>query len=153
MKNRNYIIPITLAATLLLSGVASARGMGGMGGGMFHAPTLTPEQISARHQEMFSAQAALLGVSVDVVKNGWSLGKSMQQIATENGITKEQLQQKMQDLAKTKMQSQLKTIVDKGVITQAQADARLAYLSSTKQNGIKKEGKGFGGMMGRFRDR
>lgn len=146
-------IPSVLAATLLLSGVASARGFGvhGMGGGMMGGFNITPEQAAINHQEMFTKQASMLGVSVDVVKNGWAAGKSMQQIAAENGITKEQLKQKMQDLSKLQRQAHLKALVDKGVITQAQADARLASFANAKQNGGDKEKRKGAGMMGGFK--
>jgi hypothetical protein len=146
-KALKYIgIAIFPALALVLMGAssASAHGMFGFGG----MNNLTPDQIVTNQQSKFQEQANLLGISVDEVKNAWASGKSMQTLATEKGLTKEQLQQKMQDLRKQQVSAQIKVLVDKGVITQAQADQRLASIEKMQAN--KKAGKGFGhgkGMM------
>lgn len=74
--------------------------------------------------EHLNQQASLLGVSIDEMKTFWSEGKGINEIATEKGITKEQLQAKMKAAHDVKMATSLKTLVEKGIITQAQADAR-----------------------------
>ena len=127
-----------LALILMGAGTASARGMFGIGG----ASNQTPEQTAVSQQSRFQAQANLLGISVDEVKNAWASGKTLQELATEKGVTKEQLQQKKQDLQKQHISEQLKVLVEKGVITQAQADQKLA--SIVKFQATKKNGKGHG---------
>lgn len=106
----------------MMGGRGGMHGGFGMGGGeLFDADRLV---------ERLTAEASILGISVDEMKTYWSQGKNLQEIATEKGITAEQLRTKMQAAAETKIQTQLKTLVDKGVITQAQADSRLATMKA-----------------------
>lgn len=122
-------VPV-LGLGLLGASVASAHGW---------FTNATPEEIATHQQDMFQHQADLLGVSVDVIKDGWANGKTLRQIAEENGITVDQLQQKMQVERQDQMRSHLQTLVDQGVVTQAQADTRLKLLE-TKDNQF--EGRG-----------
>lgn len=134
-------IPI-IGIALLGTGVASARGMGGMGGGMWNA--LTPEQISSQHQAMFQEQASLLGISVDDIKNGWAQGKTLKQMATEHGITASQLAERLNANRISEMKAQLQYLVSSGVITQTQADSRLQFMQNNEKNGKGMMGNGFG---------
>lgn len=136
-----YIAVPALALTLLTSGIAYAKG-GGWGMGS----NLTPDQIATNQQERFQNEANLLGVSVDEIKNAWAQGKNLQQLATEKGITETQLQQKLSEQRQQQMKSNLQTLVDKGVITQAQADLRLQYMQNNTQN--RGKGRGMGMHMG-----
>lgn len=139
-----------IALAITAGGVASAQGMFGFGG----MGNQTPDQIATNQQNMFQKQADLLGTTVDDVKTAWAAGKSFQQFATEKGITAEQLRAKMLDQRKAEMKSVLATLVTKGVITQAQADQRSAFID--QQANSTSTGRGFGhhgmgggkGMMG-----
>lgn len=124
-------------AVAILIGANSVYARGMSWGGWF-GPSATAEETASRHQTMFQEQANLLGVSVDDVKNAWAQGKNMRDLAKEKGITNEQLQQKMKDSRDAQMKTRIQTLVDKGVITQAQADQRLKF-TQTMQN---KFGKG-----------
>lgn len=139
---------ITLAAAALLLGVnyVSAHGFYGFFGGS----TATPEQIASRQQTAFQNEAALLGISVDEVKNAWAEGKTLQQLAQDHGITADQLQQKLKDYSLQQIKDQLQTLVSQGVITQAQADQRLQFIQNN-QNKTGKMGHRGGGMMGFYR--
>jgi hypothetical protein len=130
-----YAILPVLGLGILGAGVASAHSFGFTGG-----TALTPDEIATRHQEMFQNQANLLGVGVDTIKAGWAEGKSILEIAEANGITAEQLQQRMKDVRLTEMKSHLSTLVSGGVITQAQADARLTFMQNRVENGAGKMG-------------
>lgn len=148
MKNKllMYAIFPMVGLGLLGFNAASAHGMFGFGG-FAGVSNMTPEQIVARQQNMFQNEAGMLGISVDIVKEGWAEGKSLLQIAAENGITKEALRQKMKDAQTAQLKSQLQALVDQGVITQAQADKRMAFISEQVASG--NFHKGFGrGMMG-----
>jgi hypothetical protein len=136
------VAPAVLGFGLFGATVASAHGLfGGVN-------QLTSDQIATRQQTMFQDEATLLGVSIDVVKNGWAQGKTLMQIAQDNGITKEQLAQKMQAQRTAQMKAQLQTLVEKGIITQAQADQRLAAmqarLTAAKGKIKNQHGHGFG---------
>jgi len=134
-----------ISLSLLGAGVASAHGLFGFGS------QATPEQIAQAQTNRFTQEASLLGISVDDVKNAWAKGETLQQLATEHGITTGQLQQKLKDAALQRMKDNLQTLVTQGVITQAQADARLQFMQTQSQNN---SSKGFGhrgmGMMGRM---
>jgi hypothetical protein len=144
MKKRILVyafLPAVLGLGLVSVKAASAHGFfGGFG-------AVAPEDIAARHQTMFQEQASVLGISVDEVKSAWAEGKSMRDLAEEKGITQEQLQTKMRTLRETQMKTQLQALVDKGIITQAQADTRLTTMQQHMGNGNKGAGKGKG--MGR----
>lgn len=147
MKNKLLLYAIfpVIGLGLLGYSAASAHGLfGGFGG----ASNMTPEQIVTRQQTMFQNEANMLGISIDDVKNGWAEGKSLLQIATDHGITKEQLQQKMKDAQTAQLKSQLDILVSNGTITQAQADKRMAFVNQQVANGNLHRGFGRGmGMM------
>ena len=129
------VLPLLVIATAGV-GIASAQGFG-----MFGFNNLTPDEIATRQQTKFQNEAQVLGISVDDVKNGWAKGENLSQIAQDHGITQDQLQQKMKDIRTQELKTRLQTLVDKGVITQAQADQRLNFMNTQTQNGM--------GMMGR----
>lgn len=133
-----YAFLPVLGLGLLGANLALANGFG------FGMMNLAPDEIATRQQTMFQNEATLIGISVDDMKAGWAQGKTLQQIATDHGITADQLKQKMVDARTAQMKANLQTLVAKGVITQAQADARLAFLQTSATNG-----KGGGRMMGR----
>jgi hypothetical protein len=133
MRNKllTYSILPVMALMLIGAGTVSAHGLWGMN-------NLTPDEIATRQQTMFTQEANLLGISVDEVKTAWAQGKTLKELATEKGITNDQLKQKMMDMRKAELKNQLKTLVEKGVITQAQADQRTSFIEkqiTTTQNG------------------
>ncbi len=134
---------VALSLYLGFSGVVQAGFFGGMN-------NFTPEQIVTRHQTMFQEQADLLGINVAEVKDAWSQGKTVADLMKEKGITQEQIQAKMKDVKLKQMKTEVQTLVDKGVITQIQADKRLQVMQS-KINDVNfngKKGKGLVKMMG-----
>jgi len=128
------ILPIT-AFTIVGGGIALACGwFGGMG-------NFSPDEIAQRQQTMFEREAQILGISVDEVKNYWAEGKTIKEIMEEKGITQEQIQTKMREIQLQEMRSFLQTLVEKGIITQTQADKRLEIMKNRLENG--KVGRGF----------
>ncbi len=122
--------------------VANAAFAHGNWGWFGMSTNIDPDEIATRQEQMFANEAQILGISVAELKEGWAQGKTMAQIAEDKGITNEQLKEKIKNAMTEQMKTYLKTLVDKGVITQAQADKRLAYLSSQPTG--KKMGRGFG---------
>lgn len=136
------IVPVLAGVTIIGATQASANGLFGFG------KNATPQEIASRHTEMFQEWANFLGISIDDVKNAWAQGKTMQELAAEKGITKEQLQTKMKEARLTQMKTQLQALVDQGVITQSQADQRLSFMQSNQDKGPGKGGRGGRGGMG-----
>lgn len=125
------IIPVLGLSAIVGVSAASAHGLlGGFG-------NATPDEIAARHQTMFQSEASLLGISVDEVKAAWAEGKSIKELAEAHGISQEQLQQKMKDARLQQMKTQLQGLVEKSVITQAQADMRLTAMQNRAEAGGK----------------
>jgi hypothetical protein len=135
LTKRALLSIATVAAAGALS--ASAMGMHGMMGN-----SVSPEEQATRQTQMFQEQATLIGASVDEVKTAWAEGKDFKTLASEKGITKDQLQIKMKASHDAHMKAQLQNLVTKGVITQAQADKRLATMAAQQtKKGSKGEGK------------
>src|SRR3989338_5000560 len=131
-----YTFVPVLALSLLGIRAASAHGSGfGM---------RTPEEISARGQSMFDHQAQMLGISVDEVKDAWSQGKTMHDIVKEKKISKTDIEARMKTAHTDQLKAQLEALVDKGVITQAQADTRLTSMQAR----MEEAGNGKGRMKG-----
>lgn len=126
-----------LALALFAGNAASAHGW------MLNAD---PDELARHQQDMFQRQATLLNTTVDVVKNAWAQGKGTRELAQELGINDADLQNKMREQHKAELKGQLQTLVQKGVITQAQADQRYAALEQ-RLNQVK-AGRGMRGMFG-----
>lgn len=127
------VVPAVLGFGMLGASVASAHGLfSGVSG-------MSSEQLIERQSEMFKHQALLLGVSEQVVKEGWAKGLTMKEIAAANGISDEQLKAKMKVAHEEQMKTHLQALVTKGVITQAQADSRLQVMKTKLEKG---KGKG-----------
>lgn len=149
-----YALIPAIGLGILGFNAASAHGLFSNGFGF--GSTATPQEIADSQQNMFRSEATLLGIGVEDVKNAWAEGKSLSQLAQEKGITATQLQQKMKDMMTEQLKTQLKTLVDKGIISQEQADKRLQFMQdkiSKNKNGKRflKGFHGYGGMMGMMR--
>ncbi len=140
MTNRRKLLAYATLPVLGLGLIGGATAVSAQGFGMFgqHA---TPAEMATRANEMFSEQAALLGISVDKVKEAWAQGKSFRDLAQENGITDDQLKEKMKTAALTHLKSNLDALVAQGVITQAQADARYTAMQTRITEGKGHKGK------------
>lgn len=137
-KLLKYSLPALALALLIGAGTVEASGMGGFNKNM------TPDQIATMQTQMFQEQATLLGITVDEVKTAWANGTSFKELAKSKGITEQMLKDKMQANHQAEMKIHLQTLVDKGVITQAQADARFATMQKQADKVKGKKGKGFG---------
>lgn len=137
--NKKYLslalIPAA-AAAFWGANVASAHGWG-MG-----MPAATPAEQATRFTEMVKQQATLLGATEAEVKQAWADGKTMQELAESKGITQEQLRTKVEASRQAQMKERMQTLVSQGVITQAQADARLAAMEKMKAKAGKGKGRG-----------
>ena len=135
MKNKTFVYSVAaliFSFSIIGASIASAHGMfGGFS-------NVSPEEIATRQQARFQDEAKILGVGVDEIKGAWAQGKSLKDLALEKGISEEQIQARMKEAWTQKLRSQLKTLVDKGVISQAQADKRLQTMQDIS---IKNKGR------------
>ncbi len=132
---------IGLAGFIGINFASAHGGFGWLGG-------FDPEKFAQGRQTMFQEQADMLGIDISKVKNYWSEGKSLKEIAAVENITAEQLQEKMKQAREENMNTQLQALVDKGIITREQADARLKVMEEKIANGGWRHGMMGGYMMG-----
>lgn len=115
-----------IAFSLIGAGVASAHGWGAK---------LAPQEVADRQSAMFEEHAALLGLDVAAIKEAWSQGKDLRELSEEKGISQEDLRARMDAQRKERHKVELQALVTKGVITQAQAAARLAAIEKRGADG------------------
>lgn len=131
MKKKILVQSLVTMGILGLAGigVVSAHGEFGWLG------TFDAEKFTERQQAMFQSQADLLGLDIKKIKNYWSEGKSLREIAQAEGITDEKLQEKMKQAREENLKRMMQSLVDKGIITQDQANKRLEILKEKTANG------------------
>lgn len=130
MSKRTIALSSILGLIALIGIGASVASAHGFGFSLGADPSLTPEQNAERIQTRFQEEADLLGTDVDTVKNAWSNGTTLADLADSLGIDQTTLETKLQEQRTARMQEQLQSLVDQGVITQDQADTRLQTMGS-----------------------
>jgi len=143
---KTALIP-SIGLALLTISSASAMSFGHMNVNA----NASPDEIATRQSAMFQDHANMLGLNVDDVKSAWASGKDLKTLAKEKGISLDTVKQKMDATRLANQKAMLSALVTKGVITQAQADQRLAVMSTKSAKGTKGEGRHGGrgfGMMG-----
>jgi hypothetical protein len=141
MKNKifaySFLPVMALGFGFLGTNIASGHGLfGGFS-------NLSPDQTATQQQTMFQNEAQILGISVDELKDEWAQGKTFNQIVKDKNINQDQLQARMKDFQLQQAKSQIQVLVDKGIITQAQADSRLQFMQNQMQNNKGRMNKGF----------
>lgn len=141
MKRKRIAYTSLLALALFLSfGVSNTNAFFGK------AQMSLEEKVSAQ-QKMFEEKAKILGVSAEEIKNAWANGQNIKDFARSKGVSEAELKAKMQAYQLEQMKTELKALVDKGVITQAQMDSRLKFMTEKhlktleKMDKIKQKGK------------
>jgi hypothetical protein len=147
MKKRTLILGALPVLGLLAAVGFSASAAMAHGPGFDFGRSATPDEIASRQTQMFQREADLLGLTVDEVKDAWADGKTMKQLMAEKGITQDQIQAKLKAQRDVQMKTQLQGLVEKGIITQAQADKRLVAMGKTPDQG-RGRGLGIGMRMG-----
>ncbi len=137
MKRKILIYTLLPALGLGFIGVNAAAAMSW---GSFNG--LDPEQAAARQEAAFQNQADILGISVEEIKDAWAEGKNMKQLMDEKGISREEVRARMKDQRLSQLKSQTQTLVEKGVISQTQADKRLQAMQGRIENGADKSKSG-----------
>lgn len=166
MKHKFLTIGLPILGGLAIAGVgiASAAGMigGGIGGPMMgfggfgKVSAVSPSQWASDQTAQFQAEASALGLSKDVIVNGWAAGQSIEQIATANGISSSQYQTDMKNYEQSQLNANLQALVSAGTITQDQMNQYLQTLATQQANLQAKmqnasgTWKGFGGGFGRM---
>ena len=115
------VVPVLLVSVLAVSFVSAH--------GWFK---ISSENFTEHKSVMFEQKAALLGISVEDMKNAWAEGKNFHELMEESGLTKDELKAGMKERMEARMAEHLQSLVDEGVITQKQADERSESIGERK---------------------
>jgi len=128
--NKKILLSVLILGFLVTVGVSSALARGWFEG----KKDIDPERMMAKKEEMFKAKADLLGIGIEQLREYWSEGKNIGEIAAGMDISEEELRLKMQESHREKMQEHLNLLVERGRITQEQADAKFIYMQDRMDN-------------------
>jgi predicted DNA-binding protein YlxM (UPF0122 family) len=120
----SIILPI-LVCGILIAKPVEAKGFGFLGWGF---GKINLEDWTEKMKKIFEGWADLLQISVDKVKNYWAEGKSLKEIMEAENISEEDLQKRMKEKRLEELKNQLQKLVEKGIITQEQADKRFEVM-------------------------
>lgn len=145
-------VGVAYAQSPTLPAPENTYGFGMMGsqgrhGGMMGARGVAGSQpgvVAPLHEYILSAIADVFGLTPEVIQSAHDAGKTMWDLAQEQGLTQEQFVEKM--LA-VRTQALEQAVAD-GVIAQAQADWMLSRMSQMGQKGMG-AGQRLGGAAGR----
>lgn len=110
-----------------------------VGGAMIASAHMDDMNMTASNlTTRFTQEASILGLSVDDIKNAWAEGKTLQDLAKEKGISETDLKAKLDAARESEMKTKMQELVTAGVITQAQADKRIATMKTKFKDGMGK---------------
>ena len=130
MNKKTLTLSLVAFSLFALVGIssASAYGWGWMGKGN----NFDPEARAQMEEQRFSRQAEILGISEDAVKGYWAEGKTMPEIAQELEFDMDGFREKMHQQRQEEMRQRMQELVERGVITQEQADKRIENMGNMK---------------------
>lgn len=148
MKTKTLLyafVPALLSLSLVGGGIASAHSGNdarlGFGFTFEHSLAVRdPATFATQADAQFKLYASILGASVDEVKAAWADGKGILELAKDKGLKPADVKAKLAEARKVEFKAMLKVLVDKGVITQAQADARLKLMDKKLTSPVNQKG-------------
>jgi len=124
------ILPI-LVFGILMANPVEVKGFG-LRGGSFGNTNV--DDWVQRMQKMFENWANLLQISIDKVKNYWVEGKTPKEIMEAENISPEDVQKRIKEKRLEELKNQLQKLVEKGIITQEQANKRFEIMKKWLEN-------------------
>ena len=124
------------AKTVGAAGVAALLGMGAVSASTTQTPTDRHADRHAVVAAVIESEADVLGIKPETLMDDLRKGQKVSDLAKDRGITQEQFETRLV----ASLRPRLETLVDKKVITQAQADRILDGISKGHipfWNGIK----------------
>ena len=125
------IIFSILVCGILIAKPVDAKSFGFWGWGL---GKINLEDWTEKIKKMFEEWADLLQINVDKVKNYWAEGKGLKEMMEAENISKEVLQKRMKEKRLEEVKNQLQKLVEKGIITQEQADKRFEVMKKRLEN-------------------
>jgi len=126
----SIILPVLVLGILMVKPVeARGFGFGGLGFGR-----LNLEDWAERMEKTFENWANFLQISLEKVKNYWAEGKTPKEMMEAENISQEDVQKRMEEKRLEELKNQLQKLVERGIITQEQADKRLEWMKKQSEN-------------------
>jgi len=126
----SIILPV-LAFGILMANPVEAKGFGFWGWGF---GKINLDDWADRMKKMFEEWADLLQISIEKIKNYWAEGKTPKEIMEAENISEKDLQKRMKEKRLEELKNQLQKLVEKGIITQEQADKRFEVMKNWLEN-------------------
>lgn len=127
---KKYLLYGMIPALLGVGGLTAASAHGTFG---WRGQT-DPVGMATDQTQRFEQEAEVLGIDVEKVKEYWAQGKTPRDIIEEEGLNETDIQTRMREIRQENIKKQLQSLVDQGVITQAQADARFQFMTAHEPN-------------------
>ncbi len=125
-------ILLVLVFGILLTKPAEAKRFGWRGFWGFSNFNL--DEWTQRIEKMFENWANLLQISIEKVKNYWAEGKTMKEIMEAENISQEDVSKRIEEKKLEELKNRLQKLVEKGIVTQEQADKRLKWMENQMEN-------------------
>mgnify|MGYP000602975225 CR=1 FL=1 len=126
----SIILPV-LAFGILMANPVEAKGFGFWGWGFGR---INLDDWAERMKKMFEEWADLLQISIEKVKNYWAEGKTLKEMMEAENIGQEDVQKRTKEKRLEELKNQLQKLVEKGIITQEQADKRFEVMKKWLEN-------------------
>jgi hypothetical protein len=111
--------------TVGAAGVAALLGMGAVSASTANPSTSAHPDRRAVRAAVIESEADVLGITPEILVKDLKAGQKVSDLARDKGITEEQFETRLV----ANLRPRLETLVDKKVITQAQADKLLDRIS------------------------
>lgn len=108
--------------------------------GAFVASAHMGPELDANLSARFENEAKILGMTTEEVKNAWAEGKSIFDLAAEKGISTTTINAKMTEARDLEIKTKMNALVASGVLTEAQADKRIATMKKLGESKAAKKG-------------
>lgn len=133
-------ILISTFLTILICGTLTVKPVEAkcLGWGGFWGFSNNLDDWAERMEKMFENWANLLQISVEKIKNYWAEGKTMKEIMEAENISQEDVQKRINEKRLEGLKDQLQKLVEKGIITQEQANKRFEIMKNWLENKVGK---------------
>lgn len=130
-KNSIYIISfllISIISFLFLPFISEAKMMQNI-------LNVDPETYSQQLQNKFEYWSKVSGIDVNKIKNYWAQGKSFREMLALEKVDFNKVQEKVREYKLDQLKKNIQELVEKGIITQEQANQRLGTYSNRLKYG------------------
>lgn len=101
-----------------------------------------PEIYSQQLQSKFEYWSQISGIDINKIKNYWAQGKTFREMSVLEKVDLNKVQEKNREYRLSQLRTNLQELVNKGIITQEQANQRLEFYRKKLETGYGFYGRG-----------